>query len=60
LNESVEEEDASVKVESSPGAKVVAELGPGNTALVGHSSLLCKTTGTCLAMHNSFYLLNFN
>lgn len=60
LNKSVEEEIASVKVESSPGAKVVAECGHGNTALVGLSSLFCRASGTWVFMHSSFYSLNFN
>lgn len=60
FNKSVEKEIASVTVESCPGATVVAELGHGNTARVGLSSLFYRATGTYFAMYNSFYLLNVN
>lgn len=46
LNKSVEEETASVRIESCPGAKAAVELGHGNTAHVGLSSLFCRATGT--------------
>lgn len=48
----------SVKVAPCPGAKVVAELGHGNTVPVGLRSPFWTATDRIFSMHNS--LFNFN